>query len=258
MRKGVTLALARLPPDPAGCTPGELKSLLQEAGWEAAALDAALQSLALQQQRQSPQPEGPAAPAAAAEATAPPKPTQHQLLVTLAQAAVPAWEVRRVLACRVLAQGRLRHMSVLRCTHTSVPPAAQSQITEDTVRASYRKLSLLLHPDKHKQGSAAAAAVAAAAAAAASRAASPFPAPGSGEPGAAAAPAVVVSPVPAPEVSQEEASSAFALLVEAREALLNILGSHGRSVAHGPGSAAAEAAGGAAACPAVVVPPAQV
>ncbi|KXZ53859.1 hypothetical protein GPECTOR_6g777 [Gonium pectorale] len=61
-------------------------------------------------------------------------------LRAMALAALPAWEVRRVLACRVLAPAEQPSV-VLR-----LPVGA----SRDEVRVAFRRLSLLVHPDKNR------------------------------------------------------------------------------------------------------------
>eukprot|EP00198_Chlamydomonas_reinhardtii_P013251 XP_001702588.1 predicted protein [Chlamydomonas reinhardtii] len=66
-------------------------------------------------------------------------------LRAMVAAAMPAWEVRRVLACKALGASA-QAAAVLRVTHAT--PRAE-------VRMAFRRLSLAVHPDKNKSDSAA-------------------------------------------------------------------------------------------------------
>ncbi|GLI71444.1 hypothetical protein VaNZ11_016659 [Volvox africanus] len=72
---------------------------------------------------------------------------QEQLrqLRGLVEVAMPAWEVRRVLSCRTLSPAA-QAVAVLRLDYGA---------SRDTVRLAFRRLSLLVHPDKNRSSGAA-------------------------------------------------------------------------------------------------------
>ncbi|GIL64010.1 hypothetical protein Vafri_17997 [Volvox africanus] len=72
---------------------------------------------------------------------------QEQLrqLRGLVEAAMPAWEVRRVLSCRALGPAA-QAVAVLRLEYGA---------SRDSVRLAFRRLSLLVHPDKNRSSGAA-------------------------------------------------------------------------------------------------------
>ncbi len=65
---------------------------------------------------------------------------ERQQLVEAAQQSVPQWEVMRLLRCRALPEP-LRHFAALRL---------HRGCSEDHVRGSFRRLSLVVHPDKNQ------------------------------------------------------------------------------------------------------------
>eukprot|EP00798_Chlamydomonas_sp_ICE-L_P009034 gene9034-16156_t len=116
IRSGAELARA-CPPDLERCNSQQLSSFMVEAG--AAPPPAETQPL--------PGSQG--------------APPSSQLLA-MAKASLAAWEVRRVLACNHVGRAatRARHLAALRIEQST---------DADTVGAAFRKLSLLIHPDKH-------------------------------------------------------------------------------------------------------------
>lgn len=101
VRSGVQLALAQPPPDLAACTAGQLQSFLLEAGWSSQDVSNSLE-LALK---------NPAAAGAWQQSSlgvvgvGGSRERRRAVLLRLAQAAVPSWEVCRVLACRWVLPG---------------------------------------------------------------------------------------------------------------------------------------------------------
>lgn len=151
VRTGAQLALAQPPPDLSACSRGALNSFLLEAGCSAVDVQDAVNASCS------------AAPAPAHRSPGCGRDKGRRgALLRLAQGAVPWWEVARVLACNTLPPGLFKHMAVLRCAQATTAAAtrpsgskaeqqAPPTLTEEAVRASYRKLCLMLHPDKHHQ-----------------------------------------------------------------------------------------------------------
>jgi hypothetical protein len=85
--------------------------------------------------------------AAAAQGMGRPRGLEHvRRLRAMVAAAMPAWEVRRVLACTAVVDPAAQPAAVLR-----LEPGA----SREAVRVAFRRLSLLVHPDKNRSPGAA-------------------------------------------------------------------------------------------------------
>lgn len=150
VRGGLELATARTP-NVELCSETQLLALLQEAGLQEAAPPAASVGGGAATAGAAPAADGAAeVPGAGAARAGAGGDARLSALRQQAAEALPAWEVRRMLACRPLPDRELQAHAVLR-----VPPGLHAAARQAMAKGSFRRLSLALHPDKNRHDGAA-------------------------------------------------------------------------------------------------------